>query len=58
VVGLTEDGFNPLAIGFSCDRVGGGKIVVLGTEWADFLTQDEDKDIPVKWFNTLIKTKF
>lgn len=58
VIGLTEDGFNPFAIGFSCSRKNGGKIVVLGTEWADFLTQEQDKEIPVKWFNTLIKNNF
>ncbi len=59
VLGLNENGVNPpLVVGLSCARFGGGKIVILGTEWADFLTSDKDKDIPVKWFNTLIKRKF
>lgn len=59
VLGLNEDGLNPpLVVGLSCARFGGGKIVILGTEWADFLTSETDKNIPVKWFDTLIKQNF
>ncbi len=58
VIGLAKNGINPLVIGLSCNKIGGGKIVILGVEWADFLTAAEDKSIPVKWFNSLIKKKF
>lgn len=58
VVGLAKNSINPLVIGLSCNKIGGGKIVILGVEWADFLTAEEDKTIPVKWFETLIKKNF
>ncbi len=43
-------------IGISCNRKGGGRIVLLGVEWADFkIHQDEDADLIKKWFNTAFR---
>ena len=58
VIGLSEEEVNPLVIGLSCKRKNGGKITLLGTEWADFLTSPEDKEIPLLWFNTLLQNEF
>ena len=58
VLGLSENGNNPYVLGVSCNRKNGGRISFLGTEWADLLTSEEDKQIPVKWFNTLLKGNF
>lgn len=58
VVGLSSNGTLNLKLGVSCSRIGGGKITFLGTEWADLMTTEEDKLIPVKWFNTLLNNNF
>lgn len=63
VLGLTFDGNNPLVVGVVCDRQkedrkDGGRITLLGTEWADLKTTRADLDIPAKWFQSMIKEKF
>jgi hypothetical protein len=58
VLGLSETGTNPYVTGVSCARKNGGRISILGTEWADLLTAEEDKEIPAKWFDTLLNGKF
>ncbi|MFT6604167.1 MAG: hypothetical protein ACJARO_001686 [Bacteriovoracaceae bacterium] len=58
VLGLSETGTNPYVTGVSCARKNGGRISILGTEWADLLTQEADKEIPAKWFDTLLNGKF
>lgn len=58
VLGLTETGNNPLRIGVNCRRKNGGRISILGTEWADLKVSDEDAGIVESWFNTLLNAKF
>lgn len=58
VLGLSETGTNPYVTGVSCARKNGGRISILGTEWADLLTKEADKDIPAKWFDTLLNGNF
>lgn len=58
VVGLTQTGTNPYVIGVVCNREKGGRIAILGTEWADLKFTEADQDIPVKWFNTMLKASF
>lgn len=58
VLGLTLDGNNPYVVGVSCKRKGGGKISILGTEWADLLTSEADEAMPKKWFETLLNGNF
>lgn len=58
VIGLSLDGTNPYVIGVVCDRKGGGRISLLGTEWADLKVSTGDEQIPVEWFNTMVKGKF
>jgi hypothetical protein len=58
VLGLTVDGNNPLVIGVTCERKYGGKITLLGTEWADLKVSEEDLSIPSSWFNTMLKGRF
>ena len=58
VLGLTVDGNNPLVIGVTCQRKYGGKITLLGTEWADLKIHEDDKNIPSSWFNTMLKGRF
>jgi hypothetical protein len=58
VLGLSLNGINPYVIGVVCNRENGGRVSLLGTEWADLLTSPEDEQIPVSWFNTMIKAKF
>ncbi len=58
VLGLSQGGVLPYVIGVSCERDNGGRISVLGTEWADLSFGDEDSNIPVKWFETLLNGNF
>jgi hypothetical protein len=58
VLGLSLNGNNPYVIGVVCNREGGGRISLLGTEWADLLVSPGDEQIPVQWFNTMIKGQF
>ncbi|MBC7538380.1 MAG: hypothetical protein H7281_06140 [Bacteriovorax sp.] len=58
VLGLSLDGTNPYVIGVVCNRENGGRISLLGTEWADLKVGAGDEQIPVQWFNTMIKDKF
>jgi hypothetical protein len=58
VLGITPDGNNPYVIGVVCNREGGGRISLLGTEWADLKVSAADEQIPVKWFNTMINGQF
>ncbi len=58
VLGLSLDGNNPYVIGVVCNRENGGRISLLGTEWADLLVSPGDEQIPVQWFNTMIKGQF
>jgi hypothetical protein len=58
VLGLSLDGNNPYVIGVVCNREKGGRITLLGTEWADLQVTAGDEQIPVQWFNTMINGKF
>lgn len=58
VLGLSLKGINPYVIGVVCNRENGGRISLLGTEWADLAVNSEDEQIPVLWFNTMINGKF
>ena len=58
VLGLALDGINPYVIGVVCTRENGGRISLLGTEWADLAVTPNDEQIPVLWFNTMINGKF
>lgn len=61
VLGISETERNPLVIGMSCQRTlrpKGGRIALLGTEWADLRTEASDSEIPLKWFDTLLKGDF
>ena len=58
VLGLSLNGNNPYVVGVVCNREGGGRISLLGTEWADLLVSPGDEQIPVQWFNTMIKGQF
>ena len=58
VLGLTNTGNNPYVVGVVCKRDNGGRIAILGTEWADFKVSEGDREIPVKWFNTMLKGSF
>ncbi len=61
VLGVSETDINPFIIGLSCTRTerrGGGRISILGTEWADFKTSTDDEGIPAKWFDTLLNENF
>lgn len=51
----------PYIIALTCsrtERAGGGKISILGTEWADLKTSADDESIPAKWFDTLLNENF
>ncbi len=58
VLGLSLNGTNPYVIGVVCNRENGGRISLLGTEWADLFFSAGDEQIPVLWFNTMINSKF
>ncbi len=58
VLGLSLNGMNPYVIGVVCTRENGGRISLLGTEWADLAVSPGDEQIPVLWFNTMINGKF
>ena len=58
VLGLALDGINPYVIGVVCTRENGGRISLLGTEWADLAVTPNDEQIPVLWFNTMINGNF
>lgn len=58
VLGLTETGNNPYVIGVVCKRNNGGKITMLGTEWADLRVDQADANIPQKWFNKMLNGNF
>ncbi len=58
VLGLTTTGNNPYVLGVVCRRRNGGRISILGTEWADLNVTKIDSQIPVEWFNTMLKAKF
>ncbi len=44
-------------IGVICKRENGGRLAVLGTEFADLKASLADKDIPSKWFQKMLSTK-
>ena len=60
VLGLTSTGNNPYVLGLVCQRsrVGGGRLAILGTEWADFDVSGDDSKIPFEWFNTMLQEEF
>jgi len=58
VLGLSLNGVNPYVIGVVCNRENGGRVSLLGTEWADLLVSAGDEQIPLLWFNTMINGKF
>jgi hypothetical protein len=58
VLGLSLNGNNPYVIGVVCNRENGGRISLLGTEWADLAVTAGDEQIPVQWFNTMINGQF
>ncbi len=43
-------------IGVICDRPNGGRLALLGTEWADLKVQGQDRNIPGTWLKTMIST--
>lgn len=58
VLGLTDTGNNPYVIGVVCKRNNGGRITMLGTEWADLQVDQADADIPQKWFEKMLNGNF
>jgi len=58
VLGITPDGNSPYVVGVVCTRTNGGKLVLLGTEWADLKVHADDALIPALWFNTMLKGRF
>jgi len=58
VLGLSNTGNSPLVLGVVCQRDNGGRVAVLGTEWADLLVQEADQQIPADWFNTMLNGRF
>lgn len=58
VLGLTETGNNPYVIGVVCKRNNGGRITLLGTEWADIKVYDVDAGIPQSWFEKMLNGSF
>jgi hypothetical protein len=58
VLGLTDTGFNPYVIGVVCKRNNGGKLILLGTEWADFAVESSDANIPSLWFDKMLTGRF
>lgn len=46
---------NRYKLGIICDRPTGGRLVLLGTEWADLQVHDSaDLEIPSKWLTTML----
>ncbi len=43
-------------IGVVCRRENGGRLAVLGTEFADLKTSEQDKNIPSLWFKKMLST--
>lgn len=41
-------------IGIICDRKSGGRLALLGTEWADLSTEFADSEIPNKWLQKML----
>lgn len=58
VLGLSLNGTNPYVVGVVCNRENGGRISLLGTEWADLLVSKADEQVPFQWFNTMINGQF
>ena len=57
VLDFTDQGEESLfKIGVICDRKTSGRFVILGTEFADLKTAEEDEEIPAKWLRSMLKT--
>lgn len=41
-------------IGIICNRSSGGRLALLGTEWADLATSNDDKLIPQRWMKKML----
>lgn len=44
-------------IGIICKMPNGGRLALLGTEFADLKVSERDKDIPSQWFNNMLKLR-
>jgi hypothetical protein len=44
-----------LTVGVSCKRKGGGRLVVLGFEWADLRVSQPDAHLPAQWFKNMME---
>ncbi len=45
-----------LKVGIICDRKGGGRYAILGTEFADLKVEESDAQIPTKWLHRMLNT--
>jgi hypothetical protein len=43
-------------IGIICNRKSGGRLTLLGTEWADLKFENGDENIPFSWLKTMLTT--
>jgi hypothetical protein len=46
-----------LKIGIICDRRTGGRYAILGTEFADLKTSENEKSLPAKWLKRMLSTR-
>lgn len=58
VLGISDTINNPYVIGVVCKRNNGGKITMLGTEWADLKVEQADESIPQVWFEKMLIGNF
>lgn len=42
-------------LGVICNRKNGGRLAILGTEFADLKTTEADQDIPSRWFENMLR---
>lgn len=55
VMDFTNNGKESLfKIGVICDRDTGGRLAILGTEFSDLKTTEDDKQVPAKWLRSML----
>jgi hypothetical protein len=42
-----------LLMGVSCERENGGRLIVLGFDWADIRVTETERDLPSQWFQRM-----